>query len=268
MNDTVNNYLDSLYVSPETITPQSFFSWEWLLHLVFQCTISFACIFGIDKICKVPEKARWWFLHTVINAFVVLTSYQDVKYCLFKPSNCFIEQWVSTWPCMIIYAGHLYHVVFFRDIRLIDWVHHILMVFVMIPITMTYQTVHGSNLGAFGLSGLPGGLDFLLLTLVKSDLLHPLYEKMLNVIIQVWIRMPILVLGTGWWWIAFVEGDLDNITFITGFLTLWNAVYFMHDTVQSFYVKHYKSYQELPNGSWIPINVKGIISQKLKSKSY
>jgi hypothetical protein len=49
----------------------------------------------------------------------------------------------------------------------LDWLHHGLVVFIMLPWTCYFQPYLGSNMAVWGLTGLPGGLDYVLLTLVK-----------------------------------------------------------------------------------------------------
>eukprot|EP01130_Rhizamoeba_saxonica_P018211 TRINITY_DN9038_c0_g1_i2.p1 TRINITY_DN9038_c0_g1~~TRINITY_DN9038_c0_g1_i2.p1 ORF type:complete len:120 (-),score=13.84 TRINITY_DN9038_c0_g1_i2:16-375(-) len=113
------------------------------------------------------------------------------------------------------------------------------MILIALPITCYYQPLIGSQIAVFGLTGLPGGLDYLLLTLVKIDKLDYIREKELNVTIQVWVRVPVLLLGDGLWLQAYIMGELPWQTIIIGFLQTWNALYFMHDTLKSFYSKYY-----------------------------
>jgi hypothetical protein len=205
----------------------------------FQLITAFSGLALIDIFKpKMPDKARWWYIHTCLNALVVITAFNDTIRCFTNPTLCFTETWSTSWPCMLTFAGHLYHVVFFRNLHFMDWVHHILMVFLMIPITLIYQCHIGSNYASFGLSGLPGGIDYLLLTLVKCNKLDPMVEKSWNVQIQTWFRMPFLILGTVFWYIQWLEGTMHWTSIISVALTYWNAIFFMKDTVCNFSRKY------------------------------
>ena len=201
---------------------------------------SMASIGLVDWFCKPIESARWFFLHVFINTIVVLTSIMDVLACLMRPMICFTQEWSSSLPIMMIFAGHVYHMLFFNNLKRADWEHHIPMIFVVIPVAVWNQPYIGTNLAGFGLSGLPGGIDYLLLTLVKYGKIDKMTEKKWNVIIHTWMRMPILVVGFGFWLTAFMEGFVNVWTAICGLLTYWNAIYYQHDVLMNYYSKHYR----------------------------
>jgi hypothetical protein len=101
-------------------------------------------------------------------------------------------------PCdrrgsVVILALHLYHIAFFRPLPMIDWVHHGIMVIIMLP--MAYVMVPGHLLGhgSFYASGLPGGLDYLMLVLVKKGWMRSIDEKHYNVYIQVCVCVCVCV---------------------------------------------------------------------------
>eukprot|EP01130_Rhizamoeba_saxonica_P018210 TRINITY_DN9038_c0_g1_i1.p1 TRINITY_DN9038_c0_g1~~TRINITY_DN9038_c0_g1_i1.p1 ORF type:complete len:226 (-),score=24.91 TRINITY_DN9038_c0_g1_i1:16-693(-) len=213
---------------------------ETLYEYVLQTLICFVCIFVVDMLTPIRESARWFYLHTCINAFVCLFSVPDILTCLGSPYHCYDTHWSTSFAFSLAAAGHLYHTVFWwSKLRYADYLHHISMILIALPITCYYQPLIGSQIAVFGLTGLPGGLDYLLLTLVKIDKLDYIREKELNVTIQVWVRVPVLLLGDGLWLQAYIMGELPWQTIIIGFLQTWNALYFMHDTLKSFYSKYY-----------------------------
>merc|ERR1711935_516630 len=53
-----------------------------------------------------------------------------------------------------------------------------------------------ANFQAFFISGMPGGIDYFLLGLLKLGLISPLCEKRVNSSLNVWLRVPGILLST------------------------------------------------------------------------
>ena len=92
-------------------------------------------------------------------------------------------------PVYMIAALHIYHLIAFStDER--DWFHHILFVGTLCPVGCLWKIGPIKNLLSFLICGLPGGLDYVLLFLVKHNMIHKLTEKKWNARINVWMRSP------------------------------------------------------------------------------
>jgi hypothetical protein len=206
---------------------------------VIQFSIGFLFLILVDKTIT-PTKARWFCLHVFINAVVCYFAWPDTKLCLTDPKKCFRhdEKISNNIPWMIATVGHMYHMIAFGKLRSADYFHHIIMVPVGSLVGLYFSKNPGFNFAIFGLTGLPGGLDYMLLTLVKLDYIDWLVEKKLNVIIQKWFRMPIILLGTGIFYTEFLDGHLPYGSLIGVSLTAWNAIYYMDDTLYNYYTKH------------------------------
>jgi hypothetical protein len=85
---------------------------------------------------------------------------------------------------------------------MIDWIHHIVMVVVMLPMAWVMQPGPLLGHGAFWASGLPGGLDYVMLVMVKKGWLDSLTEKRINGQIMVWIRCPGCLYHALFCWLA------------------------------------------------------------------
>ena len=94
-------------------------------------------------------------------------------------------------------AVHAYHLLAFKDLTLDDWVHHLVFGGTICFVGLVFNSGPLLSVLAFFLSGLPGGLDYLMLTLVKHELMERLTEKRWNARINVWIRSPGTMVG-GW----------------------------------------------------------------------
>ena len=138
-------------------------------------------------------KEQWFQLHAFINACIVYFSYNDVYDCLMNPS-------VSIQPCSNLFAGsfalmlHVYHSYVYQ-MTYMDKLHHGISVFLATPLCMLYQTKGISMYYFFG-TGLPGGIDYFLLSLVKQKKLDSIKEKKINSYLNTFIRLPGLVLAS------------------------------------------------------------------------
>jgi hypothetical protein len=70
-----------------------------------------------------------------------------------------------------------------------DWFHHILFCGTLVPIGLISPNPI-VNVFCFFLSGLPGGIDYVMLALVKHGKLSREVEKIWNARINVWLRSP------------------------------------------------------------------------------
>jgi hypothetical protein len=112
---------------------------------------------------------------------------------------------------------------FFADLTPVDWAHHIINVLIMGVIAECWEWGKGVNATCFIMNGVPGmycdrkrtahldtrpaltalpgvgvnvgagGIDYMLLTLVKHGLMHSMTEKKLNTYLNMVIRFPGMV---------------------------------------------------------------------------
>lgn len=115
----------------------------------------------------------------------MIASYQDPAMSAFGPTD--------TRGSVAIYALHLYHMLFYRPLPMIDWIHHFVMVVVMLPLAYCLDPGHLLGHGSFYASGFPGGLDYLMLVLVKKGWMNSITEKRYNERIQVVICFSLLI---------------------------------------------------------------------------
>eukprot|EP00043_Microstomoeca_roanoka_P003559 m.44438 g.44438 ORF g.44438 m.44438 type:complete len:276 (-) comp12112_c1_seq1:255-1082(-) len=156
----------------------------------------FAALFVLDfalvRLKWFPERAsatRYFTLHIFINAIVVAIHLKDVIATYTDPTNAYLGP-TDTRGTMAIFALHMYHIVFYQPLDWIDWVHHIVMVVVMLPLAYCLAPGHMIGHGAFYVSGLPGGIDYVFLVLIKCKIITKMQEKKWNVYVQNWIRAP------------------------------------------------------------------------------
>jgi hypothetical protein len=93
---------------------------------------------------------------------------------------------------------------------------------VVVAVGVMFPFSYGLCLCNFIMCGLPGGLDYLFLVLVKSKLMDRMTEKFLNMHMNMFVRYPGMLLTT-WTFIISVAADrirLDSIQFLPPTVTL------------------------------------------------
>ena len=95
----------------------------------------------------------------------------------------------------------------------------------------------------------PGGLDYLMLVLVKEGSMKPLEEKRINTVLNVWCRCPFLVCTVCLTYVQLhIHQPPVHIVAIRCFcmaINWWNGLYFMERVVSNYYVTHHKLRQAL-----------------------
>ena len=180
INDSFYNNDDS-FIKSETI--------YFICYLGFLQLIVYYFIYLADTvICKYySDKARWFQIHSFGNLFVCLFSFLDIisiTYDLNEVSLPLTQYIGGSFALQI----HLYHTLNFK-LTAMDKFHHISSVFLCFPPSIIFNKKVLSLFYFIG-TGLPGGIDYLLLTLVKNGQLDYMKEKKYNSYINAYLRMP------------------------------------------------------------------------------
>ena len=133
------------------------------------------------------NKARWFQLHFFVNMYITAITLPDVIACFIDPNMAF-EPIGTIWGECFAFTLHLYHTFFF-NLSTIDKYHHMCSVFTCTPLCVIYGRKPISLYCFFG-TGLPGGIDYMLLWLVKNNRIEKVTEKNVNAILNTYIRMP------------------------------------------------------------------------------
>lgn len=205
------------------------FFWNWL----FPIFITLGAIGVADY--KAPKDARWFYLHCWINLWNLIYAAPDIYDSVVNPYYEFIQPWSSTYPFAIVAAGHFYHILFFPKLSKMDWLHHITMIFITLPWTVYFFPMKGANLAISGLSGFPGGVDYVLCTFAKLSWISWETEKHWNNYIQVWLRAPWLIYTCSIGWCFWTAGKLSSYPLVSLIFVFWNACFFMQDTLRANY---------------------------------
>jgi hypothetical protein len=181
------------FINYASFTLQSPIIYElWNIFLIDYCYLFYHCVFKIEF----TNTARWFLLHSIVNMIVVYYAVDDVKLCIQNSGECYKMPWNENSIKVYNYAFllHIYHCVFFKLTK-DDIVHHTLMVGICGTLCYLLQSIL-SSLALFFLSGLPGGIDYFLLYLVKKNRLKSIVEKNMYTILSAYFRSPGCILTT------------------------------------------------------------------------
>lgn len=212
---------------------------------ILKCTFYFCYA---DKILNYFNiNGIYYFLHFVTNLYIVYNTFDHVILCY---TNLYDNLHVKfSYDCMdMITALHLYHIAMYKNkFRIDDWLHHILMIFIAVPLIRVYAKcgILISH-GLFFTTGLPGGIDYLLLFLNRNNLyVTRRIEKKVNTFLNNWIRCPgcivtaTLILNL----LQIYKNFLNTNQFIASVCVMiilyWNGIYFMQGVNRDYYTKYY-----------------------------
>jgi len=144
------------------------------------------------------------------------------------------------WAILSIIAVHTYHCIAF-NLSKQDIFHHFMFV-PTIGVYGGYCMAWGPlrNCVAFFISGLPGGIDYITLVLVKRKKVSKLFQKRLASKINIWFRGPgIGVLMPFTCYVAIVMGKLDGTAeiikvTIIALLCAFNGLHYMEQAVRNY----------------------------------
>jgi hypothetical protein len=182
----------------------------------------------------------YYFLHAVHNGFIVYYTWPDV-YKTLTDFNSVASVEPNYFALELVFALHFYHIaLYYSKFRFDDWLHHVLMIGVALPIggVLPSGTLLGFSL--FFTTGLPGGIDYFLLFLTRNNWLRRETEKRINSWLAVWIRSPgctaHAALTTAFLSIQKPSDAypwyFSTLGYVTALLNYWNGQYFMDQVVQ------------------------------------
>ena len=207
--------------------------------ILIMIIISIIMIFFDYIMEKFKIEGRYYINHCIVNGLVVYNTIigSIYSYDIMKiPDMNTLESINITKD--LIYSLHLYHIIwYYKKLRFDDWMHHILMVGVALPLT---ECIPSSNItlhSFFFINGLPGCIDYFLLFLNRNNIVSIIFEKKVNNFLNLWIRCPGCIMN--------ITLIISNIVFYYDTLPLysiiamciiictiyWNGIYFMNQVV-------------------------------------
>ena len=147
----------------------------------------------------------------------------------------------------IVYSIHLYHMLcYYNALRFDDWLHHILMIGVALPLTEFVPQTALIGHCLFYVTGLPGFIDYFLLFLTRNRIISKNIEKSVNTWLNLWIRCPgcIMNVTLNLHTILANYNSLSTTELVACSIIIgtvyWNGVYFMAQIVSDYANLQYK----------------------------
>ena len=154
-------------------------------------------------------KGKYYLIHSINNMIIVYLTLPALIHT-YTNFDKFYEYNDDLNSVILTYSLHIYHIiVYFKKLRFDDWLHHILMIFVVMPLSILLEGGYLLGHGLFFLTGLPGSIDYLLLFLVRND-----------------------ILAVSWFQVI--------ACWVTTIIVYWNGIYFMNQVVENYALERNK----------------------------
>lgn len=193
----------------------------------------------LHNIIKDKPSTKYFMMHFLFNMYVVYNTYSDMFHSLTNINQLYK---VDSFCSFTIIIFHMYHVIIYRKLlTLDDVIHHVINVFIIIPITWLYSNSL-LNTGLFFMTGLPGGIIYFILWLKEHEYVSKMLEKKIAKHINIWIRCPGCTLVAYLIFQGVYTGHivLECSPFVANLLaciliggTYWNGIYFASSIVES-----------------------------------
>jgi len=178
--------------------------------------------------------------HFIVNSLIVYYTYDDLLLCYTDLNN--INKYDMNVDIVeYTFSIHLYHIIiYYNKFYFDDWLHHIIMILFTLPMGLYFNTGPIMSHCLFFMSGLPGGINYLLLFLQRNDFIKKKTQKYINYHLNIWIRNPGCIASsiiTYFYYINFINFNYDINNFFVIYIILscfWNGVYFMEQVVRNY----------------------------------
>ena len=214
------------------------------LPFIFVALFFLIPLWGLDVLLRraFSYQARWFQLHCAANAVICMTAWPEVWDIIRDPQEAF-ELSGNRLGVIFTFSLHLYHMLFF-ELSFIDKCHHISSVFLCMPLSLCLNRKVFSFLLFIG-SGLPGGIDYLLLALMKNKIILPIYEKKWNGWLNAYIRAPFGAMGSGLTYMIARQAEpwsaFQATAYFIALMSFLNTTFFAKLAIENHIMHHYKN---------------------------
>ena len=188
------------------------------------------------------NKARWYQIHVLGNSIITLNIIKSTFYLYINPYNSY-KLLDDHYNSYLILSMHIHHILFFK-LNFMDYFHHITFVLLGILPTILWVKTNQINYGYIACSGIPGILEYSLLSLMKNGKISKYKQKQINAYIYNYIRCPMCIFGA-FTNITMIRYNkiirMDNIylTIYINILLFLNGTIFNQLTLDSYYKNKY-----------------------------
>ena len=186
-------------------------------------------------------KARWFQLHSLINFFIVIYIFKDYLKIIIDPINGYLNL-NNHFASYLILNLHLFHLITFKNLGFYDYFHHTIFVALGVLPTIFFIKTNQCYLGYIPCIGIPGVIEYSILSLYKNNKISLITQKKINSINYNYFRFPLCIIGATYNFINYNNGNLiDNfyMTLYINILLFFNGSLFNYLTLGSYFEKKY-----------------------------
>ena len=199
-------------------------------NIIFYAFVTFLLSKLDNKIKQYRFKNPYYLIHFIVNLLIVFMTYPAVLllYTDFHNSYQYKINIHSIWLCMSLHVYHMIH--YRRTLGFQDYLHHIPTI-----VVLGYPTLVGNYDNAvvghivFYLSGLPGGIDYIMLFFVRNKMMNVITEKFVNKYLNLYIRCPGAIISFIFLIIYYQKLELESF-YSVGLISIYiylNGIYYM-----------------------------------------
>ena len=203
-------------------------------------TVAFALIGLCHALVARHFKRPYFVLHVFANIVISALTLPGAMRALTNPqlsttisaegqSNALYQCW--------IFAIHIYHPIFFKT-GAMDWIHHV-PVYMLNTMIFSVPSVDAIHLQSLILTGIPGGIDYLLQVIEGEGKMSRAYYKDCCAMINNWIRNPLGIISSyacfvGMHHGASIESTWNRVVLAALALhAFWNPPFFMRQAIEA-----------------------------------
>jgi hypothetical protein len=179
-------------------------------------------------------------VHVIHNAGIVILTAYDVWLSMtqFHRVATLPINWAAICLC---YALHLYHtILYWRSFHADDWIHHISMIAVALPLGCTVPAGPLMGFSLFFTTGLPGGVVYGLMFAERNGWITKAASRPWCAAMNLWLRAPGCCAHAALTWASVLSAPAGSVTSwqfavaaIAGGLNLWNGQYFLDEVIRA-----------------------------------
>jgi hypothetical protein len=183
-------------------------------------------------------RARYFSLHGLWNVIITILILPDMYKTLIDPQHALTPgSDFNRWPTIMVTMLHFWHCIAYNGLSVDDYIHHFVFAISLGIINLIWDWGYSTNFMIFFICGLPGGLDYLMLSAVKHGYIKKISEKRINKTLNVWCRGPGCIAAACLIWINWMAGETGHIPtmikIITILLAIINGQYYSRRVVES-----------------------------------
>jgi hypothetical protein len=184
----------------------------------------------------------YFLMHFIVNLINTTLLLPLINHMIYDPLGKYIinDDYTNLdiiYPMIIgLHTFHLIH--HLNKINYDEIIHHFVTQLFWYLIHIADNPIYLS--GIISMSGIPGGITYLLLFLQKYNIVDKITEKKISMYLNLWIRAPLCIVYST---IVYIIGLNNGLYFGSLFMAIFstiNGIHFMHNIIASYYLSNIK----------------------------